>query len=139
MRTGLTAAVDPASTPLTTALSRRGGAEGFAHSLTQAARANGADSAQQPLRRAAQQFVASALILPLLAQVRNDPFRSDLLHGGRAEEAFGQLLDTHLADGIAQRVHLPLVDAIERFMIRSNSPAQPATAPTVGDQLDAHG
>ena len=50
--------------------------------------------------------------LPLLAQIRNDPFRSDLFHAGFAEDAFQSRLDTILADRITRRADFPLVDSV---------------------------
>ena len=63
-------------------------------------------------RTAAEQFVATAFVMPMLAQMRNDPFRSDLFHGGFAEDAFQGRLDTILADRVTQRADLSLVDSI---------------------------
>ncbi|MEO1236302.1 MAG: rod-binding protein [Planctomycetota bacterium] len=51
---------------------------------------------------AAEELVATAFILPVLSQVRNDPFKSDLFDGGRAEAAFGQQLDVIFANNIAR-------------------------------------
>lgn len=65
-------------------------------------------------RDAAEQLVASAFILPLLTQLRNDPFKSEMLHGGRGEEMFGQQLDTIIADRIVRKTNLPIVDSIYR-------------------------
>ncbi len=67
-----------------------------------------------PARTAARELVASTLLYPLLRQAREDPFQSDLFHGGQGEEVFAQQLDTILADRITQATRLPIVDAIER-------------------------
>jgi len=68
----------------------------------------------QRAREAAEQLVASAFILPLLTQLRNDPFKSELLHGGRGEQMFGQQLDTVIADRIVKKSNLPIVDSLYR-------------------------
>lgn len=70
----------------------------------------------QRLRQAAQQLVATTLIQPMLAQARQDPFKSELFHGGQGEEMFAAQLDTLLADRIAQRTDFPIVKAIERYL-----------------------
>lgn len=67
---------------------------------------------------AAQQLVSIALVQPVLAQMRRDPFRTEMFHGGFAEDAFGARLDSILAERITQRSNLPLVDAIERTLGR---------------------
>lgn len=72
----------------------------------------------RPAREAAEQLVATALINPLLAQMRNDPFRSEFFHGGFAEDAFGSQLDTILADRVTRGSNLPIVDALERYLTR---------------------
>ncbi|MEM1108312.1 MAG: hypothetical protein AAGH99_06445 [Planctomycetota bacterium] len=76
------------------------------------------------LREAAEQLVASAFILPLLQQARNDPFKSDLFHGGRGEEAFGQQLDVIYADNITRSANFGITDAlVSRF--ERTEPANP--------------
>lgn len=67
---------------------------------------------------AAQQLVSIALVQPVLTQMRRDPFRTELFHGGFAEDAFGARLDSILAERITQRSNLPLVDAIARTLGR---------------------
>ena len=85
------------------------------------------------LREAAEQFVASALMLPLLAQARQDPFRSELFHGGSAEDAFQSQLDTILADRITRGSNLPLVDVVVEHVLNRYGQA-PAKA-----GVDTHG
>lgn len=63
-------------------------------------------------REAAESLVASTFIGPLLAQVRQDPFRSDLFHGGLAEDIFAAQLDSTLAQRITHATAMPLVDAV---------------------------
>lgn len=72
---------------------------------------------QQPAdktREAAQDLVSIAFLLPLLKQARQDPFRSDLFHGGQGEEIFGAQLDEKIAGRMAQSMKLPLADAVYR-------------------------
>ena len=64
-------------------------------------------------REAAEQLVASTLIIPVLSQARKDPFKSEMFHGGFAEDAFGAQLDTMFADQIAGGQGMqPLVNMI---------------------------
>jgi Rod binding domain-containing protein len=62
------------------------------------------------LREATAQFVSTAFLMPMLKQVREDPFKSDLFHGGQGEEVFGAQLDQKMADNIATSANFPLVD-----------------------------
>jgi Rod binding domain-containing protein len=84
------------------------------------------------LRQATEQMVASAFILPMLQQIRQDPFKSDLFHGGQGEEMFGQLLDTQLADRIVKRTNFPLVESLYNEMARRVTGVSPT-------RLDTHG
>ena len=81
---------------------------------------------RQQVRDAAKQFVSTAFIMPLLAQARQDPFRSELFHGGQAEEMFGQQLDQHYADAMVNGMNFPLVDAIEKFVFAAAKKRQAA-------------
>lgn len=65
---------------------------------------------------AARSLVSITLIGPLLAQARQDPFGSELFHGGFAEEAFGAQLDSILAERITQRSRLPIVESVYERM-----------------------
>ncbi|MFA9479003.1 hypothetical protein ACERK3_11975 [Phycisphaerales bacterium AB-hyl4] len=89
----------------------------------------------EQLREAAEQLVASAFVLPFLQQVRSESLRSDLMHGGFAEDAFGQQLDTHLADKFVQSGNFPLVDAVEQYMTKRGGPSPDA----LGQQLNLQG
>ena len=72
-------------------------------------------------REAAQQLVSSAFILPMLQMMRDDPLRAELIHGGTAEDLFGQKLDTIIADNIVHQSNFPLVDAVyDRIMQRAH-------------------
>lgn len=63
-------------------------------------------------REAAEKLVASALVMPLLEEIREQPLDGKLFHGGFTEDAFRQQLDTHLADRIVGSGKFPLVDSI---------------------------
>jgi len=71
------------------------------------------------LRTAAQQLVASTLVMPMLAQMQDDPFRSDLFHGGSAEDMFNSQLNIELADRIVAKANFPIVDQIYQSTIRN--------------------
>ena len=87
------------------------------------------------LHELADQLVSTAFVLPLLEQARQDPFKSELFHGGRGEEVFGQQLDVIMAERITASSNFGLADAIARqFGVADTdtAPAHPAT-------LDTHG
>lgn len=66
------------------------------------------------LREQAELLLGHALFLPLIKQMRNDPFKSELMHGGFGEDAFTNQFDQLIAERMAKRVDYPLTDAIER-------------------------
>jgi hypothetical protein len=92
-----------------------------------------ADTREAKAQKAAQQFVSSAFIMPLLKQMRQSPFKSQLMSGGQGEDAFGPQLDQILSDRIVQRMGTPesiqssgsaalgmsLVDAVYRRIMRT--------------------
>ena len=77
-----------------------------------------AQTSEQTVRHAAQQLVASTLVLPVLAQANKDPLKSDLFHGGQAEEMFQSQLDTQMADRITDRSRMPIVDSVYQSIMQ---------------------
>ncbi len=108
--------------------SRTGGAlrDSFAAALMQAQGAARSEQSQdeQTARASAQQLVASTFLLPLLQTARQDPFRTEMFHGGFGEDAFGAQLDTQLADRMASGPAFKgLVDAVYRQIARPSGHA----------------
>lgn len=93
------------------------------------------DAQKQDIRHAAQQLVSSALILPMLSQIRDSALKSDLFDGGFMESAFGAQLDTELADRMVAKSNFPIVDAIYRKMIGQ----QDTSGTTKGKELNIRG
>ena len=85
------------------------------------------DAAAEKLQESSAKLVASALLLPMLNSMQNDPFRSDLLNGGMAEDTFRSMLNTRLADAIVQRNDFDLTEQISRPMMRWLQSQPPAT------------
>ena len=59
-----------------------------------------------------QKWVAQTFYGTLLKQVRQSPFRSELMDGGRGGEAYGSLYDQHLAENMSRGVGMKLVNSI---------------------------
>lgn len=113
----------------------RRGAPGFAEALAAAGRSTEDDRAAQEreVQQAAQQFVATAFVMPLLAQARQSPFKTELFHGGQGEEMFGQQLDQRIADQIVRRMDFPLIHAVQKHVFRHTQ------GPRTGGQVNTHG
>ncbi len=110
----------------------------FARELRAAATdAGGLDPLRaKTLRKTAEQLVATTFIMPMLAKMREDPFKSDLFHGGQTEEVFGQRLDTVLAERIVSKADFSIVDAVYRSVAER---AASVTSDIDGKGVDTHG
>ena len=64
------------------------------------------------LTQQTQKWVAQTFFATLLKQMRDSPFKSQLLGGGRGGEAFGALYDQHLAEHMSRGAGSKLVNAI---------------------------
>ena len=51
--------------------------------------------------------------------MRDDPFKTDLFHGGQGEEIFGQQLDTIYAERIVARADFSIVDAVYKSIAKN--------------------
>ncbi len=91
-------------------------ATGFTSLLTassDAQRASGKTRDEQ-VREAVEQLVASAFILPLMEEFREQPLDSDLFGGGFAEDTFKQQMDTVIADRMVAGGNFPIVEVIHQ-------------------------
>jgi hypothetical protein len=87
-------------------------------------------------REAAALLTSQLFFAPLLAETRKLPFGKGFGHGGRMEDAFGEQLDTHIADVVARRdrgLTQQLADCLARKSAgasASNLTAQETSHPT---------
>lgn len=71
--------------------------------------------ARKHLRKLAGTLVAQTFYGPMMAQMRNSPFKDEKFSGGRGGEAFSQVLDQQIVSKLS-RGRDPLVDAVvKRF------------------------
>lgn len=84
-------------------------AEGFAAQF---------EAAEEKLRASSAKLVASALLLPLLNRLQEDPLRSDLFNGGMAEDSFRNMLNTRLADSVVQRSDFGITERVHEPMVK---------------------
>lgn len=135
-------ATAPIPSPAATAMPMRhdgvaptiGGSD-FTSALAAAGRA---DSDEQ-LRTAAEQLVSHALLTPMMKMMRDDPFKTELFHGGQAEDMFAAQLDQQLAEDMASQMSLDVVEAVyNRFAGQAEPPpsAPPAALPEVGPRIE---
>lgn len=95
---------------------------GFAAELEAAAAGNTDDAKKNDaIRDNLKQLVAETFIAPMMKMARDDPFKSDLFHGGSGEDVFGQQLDQEMTKRLGESMRLPFVDAAyEQFARRMN-------------------
>ena len=57
---------------------------------------------KQKMEKAANDFLSISLFQPLLKQMREDPFKTDMFHGGMAEDMFTERMDQVIASDLAK-------------------------------------
>jgi Rod binding domain-containing protein len=87
-------------------------------------------SVHDKLIKQTQTWVAQSFFGTMLKQMRNDPFKSDLMDGGRGGQAFGELYDQHLAERMSRGVGHKLVNAIVRKIEAKNAYEKQKTGKT---------
>lgn len=98
------------NTNATGMLAGHSSASGLIGTLNKAA----ASSQHQKLTGQAQKWVSQTFFGTMLKQMRNSPFKSKMLEGGRGGEMFQGMLDQRLADHMARGAGHKLVNAITR-------------------------
>ncbi len=81
-------------------------------------------------RRQAEKLTASALIAPVLAQLRENSTAAPPFGPTMAEKRFGPIQDAIVADRLVQASNFPIVDAIARRF------GDPDAGPPPGSQLE---
>ena len=93
--------------------------DGSFHSLLRAAGATSL-SGEKPNddkgREAAEQLVATTLVVPILAQLRETSRAAGPFAPSTAEKRFGPLFDQALSDRIVKGANFPLVDHLQRHL-----------------------
>jgi len=101
-------------------------------------------AAQTPAqaRKAAEGLVANALILPVLKQLRHDPFgKNNVFSPGIGEKTFGPEFDRQIADRIAQSPRLTLTASLTQRLLSRGQNNGPASnlGTTQRQGVDVHG
>ncbi len=83
----------------------------------------------QQVIKQTQRLVSNTFFGTILKQMHESPFKSKIFDGGRGGEAFGSLLDQHLADrmaaGAGSKLVNAMVKAIEHPRTKGNQPGAP--------------
>ncbi|TVQ51621.1 MAG: hypothetical protein EA377_12220 [Phycisphaerales bacterium] len=75
---------------------------------------------REKAQEAAEQFVASSLVIPILATLRENTFNATgPFAPNMAEKRFGPVFDQHVADRVVKAANFPIVDTIaDRYAAR---------------------
>ncbi len=99
-------------------------------------------SQERKVRRTAGDLVATALILPVLKQIRRSPFaQKNIFGGGIGEKTFGPEFDMQIADRIAQSPKMTVTDALARRLMQ-HEPARSRASQRIPQGqvgVDVHG
>jgi Rod binding domain-containing protein len=74
----------------------------------------------------AQKWAAQTFFGPILKQMRNSPFKSELFSGGKQAEAFHELYDQRLAERMARSTGRGLAESIAKHIERHRAGPTPA-------------
>lgn len=77
----------------------------------------------------ARKWVAQTFYGPMLKQMRESPFKSEMFSGGRGGQAFSTMLDQRLADHMSRGADSKLVRAIARKMEAKSAYQKQQAAP----------
>lgn len=94
----------------------------FASVLGTATAARGATN-EARARDAAEQFVAAALVQPVLKQLRQSNMGAPPFVPTQGEQQFQGLMDAAVAQQIVHAKHFPLVDSIQQSILKQASTA----------------
>lgn len=78
----------------------------------------GRGSEAERARSAAEDFVAQALVKPVLSMIREHSQAAEPFAPTRAEKAFGGLMDEQIARGVVRASNFPLVDRLAQDLMR---------------------
>ncbi|QDU72364.1 hypothetical protein [Mucisphaera calidilacus] len=135
--------VDPA-TQLTHASASSTSAEArandasFVELLQRAGRVQNVAEMESAVREASEKLVSGMFIEPILQQVRNGPFKSEMFSGGMAGDMFGAQLDNLMAMRMAKASNWPIVDQLVHQLMGGRVPVQSAPA-SGAREIDVHG
>jgi Rod binding domain-containing protein len=101
----------------------------FASILSRASRGAGADklTPEQKARRAAEEFVAAALVEPVLKNLRGSNQAWGPFKPGPGERQFRALADAHLSRNLTRASNWPLVDGLAKRLSRQDERVQPGS------------
>ncbi|WP_428388811.1 hypothetical protein [Mucisphaera sp.] len=117
------------------------GAGSFFNQLERLVASDDTEAVERQVRDSAEKMIAGMFIEPVLKQLRNGPFKTEMFSGGMGEEVFGAQLDTELSMRMARSANWPLVDSLVDELMGKYREARGQAEPQKmhGWELDLHG
>lgn len=94
----------------------------------------GGKTQQEQIAQLTNQFVSVAFIQPMMAQLRDSPFKTEMFSGGSAGDMFQQQVDTILSDRISQRANFPIARVMYERITGDVRPATPTNDAAMVDE-----
>jgi hypothetical protein len=73
---------------------------------------------EQQVAEQSRKWVAQTFYGTLLKQLRNSPFKSDVLSGGRGAQAFGPMVDQNMVDRLSRSTGKKLIESLTKSMMK---------------------
>jgi len=115
-RDGISAGASTRSLPMVTG-------SGF---QTELMRVRNGATPEQRARAAAEEFVATALVKPVLSRMREGSQAAAPFAPGPYEKQFGPLIDNEIAKRLVQASRFDVVDAVARNLLKNSGRPSPA-------------
>lgn len=105
-----------------------GGSDSFARRLESLLEQDGGERKLKTVREQSRKLVAEAFIAPILAKVRETNQAAEPFGTTDVEKRFGPIFDRAVADAMVRPDRFPMVQAVERSMLRKIVPQEGISA-----------
>ena len=100
----------------------------FARRLEKLLEQDGGERKLEAIREQSRKLVAEAFIAPILAKVRDTNQAAEPFGTSDVEKRFGPIFDRAVADAMVTPERFPMVESVERSMLRKMIPSEGITA-----------
>jgi Rod binding domain-containing protein len=90
---------------------------------------------EKQVRKLVQDLISQTFFGPMLRQMRNSPWKSDLWSGGRGGDAFQGMMDQKMVEQMGSAISGPLVDSMTRQLLGHKAMKSAAARQLQNDRL----
>ena len=109
-------------------ISAAGSSDAFAQRMQALLEQDGGERKLETVREQSRKLVAEAFIAPILAKVRETNQAAEPFGTTDVEKRFGPIFDRAVADAMVRPDRFPMVEAVERSMLRKMVPQEGISA-----------